>query len=438
MKLAILGGGESGIGSAVLAHSLNYHVFLSDGGNLKPEYKEKLIALNIPFEEGGHSEDLILGVDLVVKSPGIPDDAPLIAKLLKNNVAVISEIEFGYRHTKSKIIAITGSNGKTTTTSLTYHILKEAGLNVALGGNIGKSFAALVAEGVYDYFVLEISSFQLDGIINFNTEIAILLNITPDHLDRYQYNFENYVRSKFRIALNQNPEGLFIYSADDHAISSHIDDFKIKARKSAVKHPLVENGVFSVGDFKCPVNDISIKGPHNEINAACAVLAALELGIDDVKIKSALKSFKNFPHRLEFVRAIDGVTFINDSKATNVDASYYGLSSMDQPTIWIVGGTDKGNDYSPLLDLVREKVKAIVCLGIDNEKIIKFFEGHVDLIVETQSAANAVKTAFSIATSGDTVLLSPACASFDLFKNYENRGELFKEAVNELSNKIEN
>ncbi len=437
MKVIVLGGGESGVGSAVLANVLGYSVFLSDAGQLKQEFKEQLDVLEIRYEEGGHSKSEFTNADLVVKSPGIPDDASVVTEFVKLGVPVISEIEFGFQHSKAKIIAITGSNGKTTTTALTFHILKEAGFNVALGGNIGKSFAGLVAQGGYDYYVLEVSSFQLDGIVEFRPDIAILLNITPDHLDRYQYKFENYVASKFKIAINQNENDLLIYCADDHSIQSFFSDLNSNSRKIPVRHPLVSNGVFSIGNFSCPVKHIAIKGPHNEINAACAVSVALELGIEQTVIARALSTFVNFPHRLEFVKSIDGVNFINDSKATNVDATYFGLSAMDRPTIWIVGGTDKGNDYGPLLELVREKVKAIVCLGLDNKKIISFFEGEVDLIAETHSASNAVKTAFALASAGDNVLLSPACASFDLFKNYENRGELFKEAVNDLGNKIE-
>ena len=425
------------MGGAVLAHTLGYHIFLSDGGHLKENFKDILEERQIPYEEGGHTFSHFLDADLVVKSPGIPDDHEVVRKLIKLNKPVISEIEFGYRHTNARIIAITGSNGKTTTTSLTYHILKEAGLNVALGGNIGKSFAGLVAEGGYDYYVLEISSFQLDGITTFKPDIAVLLNITPDHLDRYEYQFEKYVVSKFKVGMNQSESDLLIFSGDDHAIQSYFGQLNQKSRKISIKHPLVIDNIFRTGNFHCPAKDISIKGPHNQINAACAVQVAIELGIDSKIIAKALSSFVNYPHRLEFVKSIEGVNFINDSKATNVDATFYGLSAMDRPTIWIVGGTDKGNDYTPLLDLVHEKVKAIVCLGADNKKIISFFKDEVDVITETHSAANAVKTAYSLAAAGDNVLLSPACASFDLFKNYENRGELFKEAVIELYKNIE-
>lgn len=438
MNIVILGGGESGIGSALLAKSMQYNVFVSDGAKIKDGFKAELQENNIDFEEESHSSDKLFQADLVVKSPGIPDNAEIVISLKSNNISVISEIEFASRHTKAKIIAITGSNGKTTTTALTYHLLNEAGLDVALGGNIGKSFARIVAESKHEYYVLEISSFQLDGIVHFKPDIAILLNITPDHLDRYGYSFENYIKSKFRIAMNQSVDDVFIYSGDDSVICSQMKNFKLKAQSINIKQPLVKDGILKIGDFSCNANDISIKGPHNEINAACAISVALQLGIGHESITKSLKSFVNLPHRLEFVKNIRGVNFINDSKATNVDATFFGLKAMDKPTIWIVGGVDKGNDYAPLLSLVKEKVKAIVCLGIDNQKIIDCFSGEIVAIAETQSAENAVKTAFSIAESGDNILLSPACASFDLFKNYEDRGDKFKLAVFELSKKLEN
>lgn len=437
MRIVILGGGESGIGSAVLAHSLGFDGFLSDGGTLKAEYKSVLESINVPFEEGGHSTEKLLVADTVVKSPGIPDNSPVVSQIKEHGIPVISEIEFAYRYTDAKIIAITGSNGKTTTTSLIYHILHEAGLNVALGGNIGKSFAALVAEGKYDYYVLEISSFQLDGIVDFRPDIAVLLNITPDHLDRYDYKFENYIHSKFRICENQTAADLLVYWADDPVLLDNEALFNKLPRRIGVKAPFVKDGVFSIGDFSCAANDISIKGPHNEINAACAVSVAKELGISDDIIHQALKSFKNMPHRLEFVNNVEGIVFVNDSKATNVDAAFYGLSAIDTPVVWIAGGTDKGNDYVPLADLVKSKVKALVCLGADNTKLINFFGPLVDKIADTHAIEEAVVTAFSLAAPGDTVLLSPACASFDLFNNYEHRGETFKQAVNKLIIKVE-
>jgi UDP-N-acetylmuramoylalanine--D-glutamate ligase len=438
MKVIVLGGGESGIGSALLAHSRNYDVFLSDGGNININQKELLDHKGIQYEEGGHTFEKFKDADIVIKSPGIPDNIELIQKLNYLKIPVISEIEFGYRHAKGKIIAITGSNGKTTTSLLTYHLLKIAGFDVALGGNIGKSFAGLVAEGDHNYYVLEISSFQLDGIVDFKPDIAVLLNITPDHLDRYEYKFENYINSKFRIIKNMDDSDLFVYSADDQTINKQLLNQSIRCKTIGLKHPFVKNDIFEVKDFAIPLKDLTIKGPHNETNAACAVSIALNLGIDHGIIANGLKSFVNFPHRLEIVKRINGIDFINDSKATNVDATFYGLSAMDRPTIWIVGGTDKGNDYTPLFDVVAEKVKAIVCLGLDNTKIIENFRNRVDAIAETHSAQNAVKTAFSLAKPGDVVLLSPACASFDLFKNYENRGDLFKDAVNELYRSIEN
>ena len=437
MKIVILGGGESGVGSAVLAHSLGHDVFLSDGGMLRDDYKHTLKSLGIPFEEGGHKLEKLTDATLVVKSPGIADNAATVKKLKELKIPIISEIEFGYRHTDAKIIAITGSNGKTTTTSLVYHILKQAGYNVALGGNIGKSFAALVAEGGYDYYVLEISSFQLDGIQDFRPDIAILLNITPDHLDRYDYKFENYIASKFRITENQTKKDLMIYWAEDPVIASNSQYFNNITRNKGVKGPFVKDGIFSIGDFACQAENISIKGPHNEINVACAVTAALDLGITHEVIANALATFVNMPHRLEYVATIGGVSFINDSKATNVDAAWYGLSAVNTPVIWIVGGTDKGNDYTPLTEQVRNKVKAIVCMGADKSKIIDFFSNIVETIKDTNSAEEAVNIAFSLANQGDTVLLSPACASFDLFNNYEHRGETFKKAVKNLIIKIE-
>lgn len=438
MKVVILGGGESGVGSAILSKAKGYHTFLSDAGPIKELYRQELMSETIDFEENGHTESLILDADIIVKSPGIPDNVDIIEKYKKGKGQVISEIEFASRHTNSKIIGITGSNGKTTTTKLVDHIMQHAGLDVLMAGNVGKSFARMVAEKEPAYFVLELSSFQLDDIVNFKPFIAILLNITPDHLDRYDYKFENYVHSKFRITCNQTKEDLFIYNGNDPAIISFIENEKINASEYPVIDPVNNEGFIVVDDFKVLKSNLSIKGPHNEFNAACAIKVSLQLGIKHNLIKEALISFINFPHRLEIVETIKGVSFINDSKATNVDAAFYGLSAMDGPTIWVVGGTDKGNDYTVLNELVHAKVKAIVCLGIDNHKIIEHFADQVDMIAETNTAQNAVKTAYSLSTPGDVVLLSPACASFDLFKNYEDRGNQFKAAVMHLKSNIEN
>ncbi len=437
MKVVILGGGESGVGSAILSKANGYHSFLSDAGPIKEPYRQELIDLGIDYEENGHTESKILDADLIVKSPGIPDKVDIISKYKKKGGQVISEIEFASRYTTAKIIGITGSNGKTTTTKLIDHIMNHAGLDVKMAGNVGKSFARMLAEKDPKYFVLELSSFQLDDIVKFKPHIAILLNITPDHLDRYDYKFENYVHSKFRITANQTKEDLFIYNANDSAIISFLENEKIQAQLYPIKETTNSEGSIVVDKFKINKSKISIKGPHNEFNAACAIKVALYLGIKEDTIKEAFKTFVNFPHRLELVETINGVSFINDSKATNVDATFYGLSAMDGPTIWVVGGTDKGNDYTVLNEQVHTKVKAIVCLGADNHKIINHFTSQVDMIAETNTAQNAVKTAFSLAVPGDVVLLSPACASFDLFNNYEDRGDQFKQAVKELKLKVE-
>lgn len=438
MKVVILGGGESGVGSAILSKSKGYHTFLSDAGLIKENYRNELDSYLIGYEESGHTEANILDCDLLIKSPGIPDKIDIILKYKEKGGKVISEIEFASLHTKATIIGITGSNGKTTTTKLISHILSTAGKDIIMAGNIGTSVAKLLAERDPAYFVLELSSFQLDDIDKFRPNIAVLLNITPDHLDRYDYKFENYIKSKFRITKNQQDADLFIYNGKDPAIISFLADQNINARIYPINEFVDSKGILIVDDFNIPVSKLSIKGPHNEFNAACAIKVGLELGIDHDKIKEALSSFVNFPHRLELVDNINGVSFINDSKATNVDAAFYGLSAMDGPTIWVVGGTDKGNDYTVLNTQVKAKVKAIVCLGADNKKIIEHFTGIVDMIAETRSAINAVKTAYSLAVPGDNVLLSPACASFDLFNNYEHRGDQFKEAVRHLKAQIEN
>lgn len=441
-NLVILGGGESGVGAALLGKKEGYEVFLSDKGKLKDEYREKLIQNEISFEEGNHSEESILHADLIVKSPGIPKKSELIQKINEANIPVISEIEFASRFTNAKIIAITGSNGKTTTTSLIYHILSNAGLNVGLGGNIGKSFAQLVVDNDHDYYVLEISSFQLDDVVTFKPYIAILLNITPDHLDQYDYKLELYARSKFKITENQSHEDYFVYNFDDDTTVELLKQINTEAQKIpySMKHELQE-GTYLEDEF-VRVNypdklelftpEFALKGRHNISNSMAAATAANLLKIRKETIKRSLADFRAVEHRLEPVLKIGGIEFINDSKATNVNAVYYALESMTNPTVWIVGGTDKGNDYDELIPLVKKKVRAIVCLGVDNEKLMSTFEGIVDNIVETKSMQEAVRAAYMFGRKGDTILLSPACASFDLFKNYEDRGNQFKKEVKNL------
>ena len=443
MRLVILGGGESGVGTAILGLKKGYDVFVSDFGNITPNYKEVLNKHGVTWEESQHTEALILNADVVMKSPGIPDTAPLVKKLVEKGIKVISEIEFAAQFTNAKIIAITGSNGKTTTTLLTYHVLKVGGLNVGIAGNIGKSFAQQVAEKNFDYYVLEISSFQLDGIRSFKPHIAIITNISPDHLDRYEYKFENYINSKFRITMNQDQNDYLIYDNDDAVISSWLDSNTINAvktpfslEKELIKGSFVANknikNNLKKEELEMPIEELSIQGKHNIKNAMAATSVAQLLNIRKQTIRESLASFQGVPHRLEKVSKIQGVQYINDSKATNVNATFFALESMSQPTVWIVGGVDKGNDYTELFSLVREKVKAIICLGTDNTKIIKHFEGLVDFIYETGSMDQAVSTASQLAEAGDTVLLAPACASFDLFKNYEDRGDQFKQAVLKL------
>ena len=443
MRLVILGGGESGVGTAILGLKKGYDVFVSDFGNITAHYKEVLNKHGVTWEESQHTEALILNADVVMKSPGIPDTAPLVKKLVEKGIKVISEIEFAAQFTDAKIIAITGSNGKTTTTLLTYHVLKAGGLNVGIAGNIGKSFAQQVAEENFDYYVLEISSFQLDGIRTFKPHIAIITNISPDHLDRYEYKFENYINSKFRITMNQDQNDYLIYDNDDAVISSWLDSNTINAvktpfslEKELIKGSFVANknikNNLKKEELEMPIEELSIQGKHNIKNAMAATSVAQLLNIRKQTIRESLASFQGVPHRLEKVLKIQGVQYINDSKATNVNATFFALESMSQPTVWIVGGVDKGNDYTELFSLVREKVKAIICLGTDNTKIIKHFEGLVDFIYETGSMDQAVSTASQLAEAGDTVLLAPACASFDLFKNYEDRGDQFKQAVLKL------
>jgi UDP-N-acetylmuramoylalanine--D-glutamate ligase len=399
------------------------------------------------FEEQQHSEELILNADEVIKSPGIPDQVNLVQRLHAKNIPVISEIEFAARYTSAKKICITGSNGKTTTTLLTYHILKKAGYNVGLGGNVGKSFAYQVAKENFDYYVLELSSFQLDGMYNFTADIAVLLNITPDHLDRYDYKFENYVASKFRITQNQNQNNYFIYCADDEVITTFMQQNKMNATMIpfSIKQPIDGDGAYLIENqitlnYKpnqnqpliMTIEQLALQGKHNVYNSMAASLASSIVNIRSEVIRESLQDFQNVEHRLEFVASINGVEFINDSKATNVNSTWYALESMSKPTVWIVGGQDKGNNYDDLIDLVKAKVKAIICLGKDNKKLVKAFKNHVELLVETDNAAEAVATSYKIAKKGDVVLLSPACASFDLFKNYEDRGLQFKAAVRSI------
>ena len=442
-RLAILGGGESGVGAALLGKQKGYDVFVSDKGAISKKYKEVLLNNEIDFEENQHTESKILNADVVVKSPGIPDTVALIVKLKENLITVISEIEFAAKYTSATIIGITGSNGKTTTTLLLHHILKKAGVNVGVAGNIGDSFAQQVTEESYENYVLELSSFQLDGIEEFNSHIAILTNITPDHLDRYEYDFDKYIASKFRITKNQTATDYLIYDADDEAINNWLKINKTNAKlvpfsleKKLEYGAYIEdnNIIININKEKInmPLSTLSVKGKHNTKNAMAATMAAQLLKVRRQAIKESLEDFEGVEHRLENVAKIKGVTFINDSKATNVNATYYALECMDKTTIWIVGGVDKGNDYNDLLPLVREKVKAIVCLGLDNEKIKNTFGNVVDIIVETAGAEEAVKVSQKLSERGEAVLLSPACASFDLFENYEDRGLQFKKAVRGL------
>ena len=441
-RLVILGGGESGVGAALLGKEKEYKVFLSDSGKIAQKFIDVLIHNEIEWEDGGHTESKILNADLVVKSPGIPDHVALIKKLHKATISVISEIEFASLFTKATIIGITGSNGKTTTTMMVHYILSQAGLDVAIGGNIGDSFAKQVLNNNANY-VLELSSFQLDGIEKFRPHIAIITNITPDHLDRYDYKFENYIASKFRIAMNQTSEDYLIYDADDEVIVSYINTHPIQS--TLVPFSLrkkVENGTyleqnnilieFNNRDIIMSTTNLALEGKHNIKNAMAASTVAHLLKIRKATIRESLEGFQGAEHRLEQVLTINKVKYVNDSKATNVNAAYYALESMNTPTVWIVGGVDKGNDYSSLFPFINEKVKAIICLGKDNESLFDAFGNMVDVIVETQFMSEAVKIAYKIATPGEAVLLSPACASFDLFENYEDRGQQFKAAVRQL------
>ena len=444
-RIVVLGGGISGYGTAILAKKEGHDVFLSDAGAISPLYRSRLEQWGVEFEEGGHTVEKILNAAEVVKSPGIPDKAPIVVAIREKAIPVISEMEFAARYMGSaKTICITGSNGKTTTTSLIYKILADAGFNVALGGNIGESFAYSVATGGYDWYVLELSSFQLDGMFDFRANIAVLMNITPDHLDRYNYCFQNYVDSKMRIVQNQKSNDCFVYSADDETIMAELTKHPLRSRelpfmaKSAVASS-AGDAFLSGESFTARVGDASveietqkmqIKGLHNAYDAMAAALAALAAGVAPEQVAESIYDFSPVEHRLEPVAEIDGVQYINDSKATNVDSVWYALESMTRPVVWIAGGTDKGNDYSPLMEFARKKVHTLICMGVDNSKLERDFAGIVPTIVSTDSLDSAMRAAVAAAKSGDSVLLSPACASFDLFKNYCQRGELFKEWVN--------
>ncbi len=442
-RLVILGGGESGVGTAILGKKKGYDVFVSDFGKIKENYKEVLAINTISWEDEQHTEALILNADVVMKSPGIPEKAPIVKKLIELGIPVISEIEFAIQFTDAVTVGITGSNGKTTTTLLTYHLLKQGGLNVGLAGNIGKSFAWQVAENKHDVYVLELSSFQLDGIIDYKPHIAIITNLSPDHLDRYNYDYNLYIESKFRITKNQTEEDFLIIDNDDVEIKKWLQNNKSKAQ--IIPFSLTENiengaciieqnlmSTINNDPFTMPINELALEGKHNLKNAMAATAVSQLLKIRKQTIRESLSNFQGVEHRLEKVLKIQNVQYINDSKATNVNATYFALDSMTVPTVWIVGGVDKGNDYNELMSLVREKVKAIICLGVDNSKIISTFSNVVDVMVETTSMSEALKIAKHIAESGEAVLLSPACASFDLFENYEDRGRQFKNVVHNL------
>ena len=443
MRLVILGGGESGVGTAILGKKKGYDVFVSDFGKIKGNYKEVLIINGIAWEEGKHTEDLIFNADVIMKSPGIPDKTPIVKKLVEKGIPVISEIEFAAPFSNATIIGITGSNGKTTTTMLTHHLLKSAGLNVGLGGNIGKSFAWQIADNKYDSYVIELSSFQLDGIKDFKPHIAVITNISPDHLDRYEYKYENYIDAKFRITMNQTEDDYLLYDADDEAISAWLEKHTTKAKlipfsltKTFNEGAHIKNNKMEIRinqeEFTMDTDHIALEGKHNMKNAMAATSVAKLMQIRKATIRESLSNFQGVEHRLEKVLKIQNVQYINDSKATNVNATFFALDSMNTPTVWIVGGVDKGNDYNELMSLVRENVKAIICLGVDNKKIIDVFGNVVDIMVEVDNMNDAVRMAQRLTEKGDSVLLSPACASFDLFENYEDRGNQFKQAVRNL------
>ncbi len=442
-RIVVLGGGESGAGAAILAKKSGFDVFLSDLSEIKEQYKSILNEYEIEWEEKKHTEEKILNADEVIKSPGIPDKAPLIKKLVSLGIPVISEIEFAGRYTKAKMICISGSNGKTTTTMLVYHILKKAGLNVGLAGNVGKSLALQVATENHDYYVVELSSFQLDGMTEFKADIAVLLNITPDHLDRYDYNFQNYVDSKFRITQNQTENDAFIFWENDPVIRAELSKRKIQSslypfsiERNEKTKAFVENDQLIIKTlqtiFNMPTTNLALQGLHNTYNSMAAGLAASIINVKKETIRQSLEDFQGVEHRLEYVATVRNVRFINDSKATNVNSCWYALQSMRTPTVLILGGTDKGNDYSEIEELVKEKVSALVFLGVDNSALHTFFDGKLKRIVDVTSMEDAVKQAFELAEDGNTVLLSPCCASFDLFKNYEDRGRQFKNCVRNL------
>lgn len=442
-RIVVLGGGESGVGSAVLAKLKGFDVFLSDGGNIRPNFKETLAKFDIPYEEGRHTLPQILNADEVIKSPGIPEDNPVVLAVKEQRIPVISEIEFAGRYDRAKKICITGSNGKTTTTSLIYYMLKNAGLNVGLAGNIGKSYAYQVATEDFDYYVIELSSFQLDGMYNFRADIAILMNITPDHLDRYEFRMQNYINAKFRITQNLTENECFVFCADDPITAAELDKIVLTAKKLPfTRNNKVGQGAFIDEDklyvryeddeYSMYINELALQGKHNLYNSMAAAIAAKAVDIDKKTIRESLMNFQGVEHRLEKVLTVKGVQYINDSKATNVDSAWYALESMTAPVVWIAGGKDKGNDYSPLYGFVKEKVKVLICMGLHNEKLHECFGDKVDVIVDVTSAKDAVAQAYKYAEPGDTVLLSPCCASFDLFKSYEDRGRQFKEAVREL------
>lgn len=446
-KIVILGAGESGTGAALLAKAKGYDVFVSDAGAIKDKYKAELTSNAIAFEEEGHTPEKILDAKLIIKSPGIPDKAPIVKQVVSLHIPVIDEIEFAFRNTDAKVIAITGTNGKTTTTLLTYHLMKQAGFNVALAGNVGFSMARQVAREKYDWYVVEISSYQLDGTETFKPEIGILMNITPDHLDRYDYTMQNYVNSKFQLIENMTRQEYFIYYADDEVIAKELKTRSVVPYQVPVSlKPDAGVNVRFDGEkmnfklkeqFTIAQSDTTLKGPHNLINTMAAVTAAYQAGVPLDSIRSGLKSFVNAPHRLESVGVIKGIEFVNDSKATNVDSVVYALGSYDKPLVWIAGGIDKGNDYNLIKETVRKKVRALICLGKENDKLKKAFSDVVPVIRETQSVKELVKISLEVAKEGDVVLLSPACASFDLFKNYEDRGDQFRSAVKELMKEVE-
>jgi UDP-N-acetylmuramoylalanine--D-glutamate ligase len=441
--IAILGAGESGVGAAVLAKAKGFNVFVSDLGNITDAYKAELNAHQIEWEENQHSEEKILQATEIIKSPGIPDKAPLVKKAVEKGIPIISEIEFAGRYTQAFMIGITGSNGKTTTTLLTFDLLKRAGFNVGLAGNVGKSFARQVATENFDYYVLELSSFQLDGMYSFKADIAVIMNITPDHLDRYEYKFENYVASKFRIIRNMTKNQKLIFCQDDEVVVARLKELNpdIELLPFTLSQK-IKNGAYVDGEqmviklhnneFTMDIKDLALQGKHNTYNSMVAAVAANVLSIRKETIRDCLTNFQGVEHRLEPVISVHKIEFINDSKATNVNSTWYALESMKKPVIWIVGGVDKGNDYTLLMPLVKEKVKAIVCLGVDNSKLRTVFEGKVKTLVEARSMEEAVRASYLLGTSGDVVLLSPACASFDLFQNYEDRGRQFKQAVRNL------